>query len=85
MLKTFSRLLFELVKENGLAGLSAPLVAKKMGSLTMPIYSHFKNMQALEDEVIKKASDLVIKYQSENYTGDVRIDPAVRNVSFAFH
>ncbi|MGD9151230.1 MAG: TetR/AcrR family transcriptional regulator, partial [Desulfobacterales bacterium] len=46
---------FELVKEKGLAGLSAPAVAEKMGCSTMPIYSHFKNMQALEDEVVKKA------------------------------
>jgi hypothetical protein len=35
----------ELVRVNGLAGLSAPEVARKMGSSTMPIYSHFKNMQ----------------------------------------
>ena len=74
---------YELVRENGLAGFSAPAVADKMGSSTMPIYSHFKNMQALEDEVIKKAWDLVIKYQSENYTGDVWIDQAVGYVRFA--
>ena len=40
---------FELVREKGLAGLSAPAVAKKMGCSTMPIYSHFENMQALEE------------------------------------
>ena len=74
---------YELVRKNGLARLSAPAVADKMGCSTMPIYSHFKNMQALEDEVIKKAWDLVIKYQSKNYTGDVWVDQAVGYVRFA--
>ena len=40
---------YELVREKGLAGLSAPAVANKMGCSTMPIYSHFKNMQVLTE------------------------------------
>ena len=74
---------FELVREKGLAGLSAPAVAEKMGCSTMPIYSHFKNMQALEDAVIQKAWNLVMAYESEQYTGDVWIDQAVGYVLFA--
>lgn len=73
----------ELVRENGLTGLSAPEVARKMGSSTMPIYSHFKNMQALEDEVVRKAWKLVLEYQTEPYTGDVWIDQAIGYVKFA--
>ena len=74
---------FELVREKGLAGLSAPAVAHQMGCSTMPIYSHFKNMQALEDEVIKKCWELVMKYQAENYTGDVWVDQAIGWVRFS--
>ena len=74
---------FELVREKGLAGLSAPAVADKMGCSTMPIYSHFKNMQALEDEVVKKTWGLVMKYQSQRYTGDVWVDQAIGYVRFA--
>lgn len=74
---------FELVREKGLAGLSAPAVADKMGCSTMPIYSHFKNMQALEDEVVKKAWKLVMNYQAERYTDDVWVDQAIGYVRFA--
>ncbi len=74
---------FELVREKGLGGLSAPAVAAKMGCSTMPIYSHFKNMQALEDEVVKKAWKLVMNYQAKRYTGDVWVDQAIGYVRFA--
>lgn len=73
---------FELVREKGLAGLSAPAVANKMGCSTMPIYSHFKNMQALEDEVVQKAWKLSMDYKDKTYTGDVWIDQAIGYVCF---
>jgi AcrR family transcriptional regulator len=74
---------FKLVREKGLDGLSAPSVAEKMGCSTMPIYSHFKNMQALEDEVIQKAWTLVVEYETRHYTGDRWIDQAMGYVLFA--
>jgi AcrR family transcriptional regulator len=74
---------FELVRDKGLAGLSAPAVAEKMSASTMPIYSHFKNMQALEDEVVKKAWKMVDQYQSNEYTGDIWIDQAIGYIRFA--
>jgi AcrR family transcriptional regulator len=74
---------FELVRQKGLVGLSAPAVAEQMSCSTMPIYSHFKNMQALEDEVIRKAWNLVMEHESEQYTGDVWIDQAIGYVLFA--
>ncbi len=73
----------ELVRDKGLAGLSAPAVAEKMGCSTMPIYSHFKNMQALEDEIVKKAWERVNRYQTDSYTGDVWVDQAIGYVRFA--
>ena len=74
---------FELVREKGLAGLSAPAVAEKMGASTMPIYSHFKNMQELEDEVVKRSWKLVDQYQNREYTGDIWIDQAIGYIRFA--
>ena len=74
---------FELVREKGLAGLSAPAVAQKMGCSTMPIYSHFKNMQALEDEVVKKAWKVSMAYKARTYTGDVWIDQGIGYVHFS--
>jgi hypothetical protein len=63
--------------------LSAPAVAEKMGASTMPIYSHFENMQALEDEVVKNVWELVNQYQSKQYTGDAWIDQAIGYIRFA--
>ena len=74
---------FELVRKKGLPGLSAPAVAGQMGCSTMPIYSHFKNMQALEDEVVKKAWKLSMAYKSRTYTGDVWIDQGIGYVLFS--
>jgi len=73
----------ELVREKSLAGLSAPAVAAKMGCSTMPIYSHFKNMQALEDEVVTKAWEMIMKYEGKRYTGDAWIDQTIGYVRFA--
>lgn len=73
---------FDLVRAKGLAGLSAPAVANKMGCSTMPIYSHFKNMQALEDEVVKRAWKLSMAYKAKTYTGDVWIDQGIGYVVF---
>jgi AcrR family transcriptional regulator len=77
------RAALELIREKGLSGLSAPAVADKMKASTMPIYSYFKNMQALEDEVVKKIWIMVTEYQLKQYTGDVWIDQAVGWVRFA--
>ncbi len=74
---------FELVREKGLTGLSAPSVAQKMGCSTMPIYSNLKNMQALEDEIVQKVWCLLKEYESKTYTGDTWIDLAVGYVLFA--
>lgn len=74
---------FELVREKGLTSLSAPAVAEKMGCSTMPIYSHFTSMQALEDEVVKKIWEMVSHYQTKEYTGDAWIDQAMGYILFA--
>lgn len=73
----------ELIRKNGLAGLSAPAVAEQMGASTMPIYSHFKNMQALEDEVVKRVWASIRQYQAERYTGDLWVDQAIGYIRFA--
>ncbi len=74
---------FNLVREKGWAGLSAPAVADKMGCSTMPIYSHFKNMRSLKDEVVKKVWKMILEFQAKRYTGDPWIDQAVGWVVFA--
>ncbi|MDJ0784358.1 MAG: TetR/AcrR family transcriptional regulator [Desulfosarcinaceae bacterium] len=72
-----------LVRQNGLAALSAPAVATQLGASTMPIYSHFKNMQALEDAVVERAWGRFRYHQDQHYTGDRWIDQAVGYIRFA--
>ncbi len=74
---------FKLVRKSGWAGLSASAVAAELGCSTMPIYSHFKNMDKLQDEVVKKAWVLIQKYESKQYTKDAWVDQAVGYVRFA--
>ena len=74
---------FDLVRSKGLAGLSAPAVAQQLGSSTMPIYSHFKSMQALEDAVVKRAWDLMDRYQTQSFTCDLWVDQAIGYIRFA--
>jgi hypothetical protein len=54
-----------------------------MGCSTMPIYSHFKNMQALEDEVVKKIWKLSWEYKAKIYSGDVWIDQGIGYIRFS--
>lgn len=74
---------FELVKNNGWSGLSASAVSEKLGCSTMPIYSHFKNLEKLQDEVVKEGWELVKDYESRRFTGDAWIDQAIGYVCFA--
>jgi AcrR family transcriptional regulator len=71
------------IRANGLSGLTAAHVADQMGCSTMPIYSYFKNMRALEDEVVRRIWKLVMSYQAEPYTGDSWVDQAIGWVLFA--
>ena len=72
------------VREKGWEGLSGPAVAQRMGCSTMPIYSYFENMQALEDEVVKRAWNMVMEYQAKRYTDDVWINQAIGWIKFAW-
>jgi AcrR family transcriptional regulator len=74
---------FDMVKKNGWKKLSITALAKHMGCSTMPVYSHFTNLETLKDEVVKKGWELVKDYESKQYTGDAWIDQAIGYVYFA--
>ena len=59
---------FEIVQEDGLKGLTARHIAKKLNCSTAPVYSTFKNMAELEEEVMKKAREMLIEYTKKEYT-----------------
>ena len=74
---------FEMVRSDGWKSLSITAVAKQMGCSTMPVYSHFENLESLKDAVVKKGWELVRTYESKSYTGDPWIDQAIGYVYFA--
>ena len=73
----------DMVGKNGWKKLSITAVAKHMGCSTMPVYSHFENLETLKDEVVKKGWKTVKDFESKQYTGDAWIDQAVGYVRFA--
>ncbi|MFH1137448.1 MAG: TetR/AcrR family transcriptional regulator [Pseudomonadota bacterium] len=74
---------FNIVRWNGWEALSARAVAEELNSSTMPVYFHFKSMENLEEEIVKKALALLLEYQNKITTGDVLLDFGVGYVSFS--
>jgi len=81
--ETIIDIAFEYVRKNGWTGLTARYISEKLNSSTMPIYSCFKSMRQLEDEVVKRAMDLCMEYLKTPRSGDIWIDNGVGYVLFA--
>jgi len=75
---------FNVVRENGLENLSARSVAKVLHTSHMPIYSHFKSMDDLIPEIIKKIMLLLGEYHSTPRTGILSLDHGIGYVLFAW-
>lgn len=74
---------FNIVRWNGWEALSARSVAEELNSSTMPVYFHFKSMEKLEEEIVKKALALMLEYQRVTRTGDRLLDMGIGYVTFA--
>lgn len=74
---------FRVIRAQGWDKCSARAIAQELGASTMPLYSGLKSMQALEDEIAKKASDLLISYQTRPWSGYGFLDMGVGYVMFA--
>jgi AcrR family transcriptional regulator len=74
---------FRVIRAQGWEKCSARTIAQELGASTMPLYSGLKSMKALEDEIAKKASDLLISYQLKSWSGLGFLDMGVGYVMFA--
>ncbi|MCP4020201.1 MAG: TetR/AcrR family transcriptional regulator [Desulfobacteraceae bacterium] len=72
-----------LVREKGWKNLSTRTLAEKLGSSARPIYSFFKSMDELEEELVKKSVDLLYDFMVVHRTGDPWIDHGIGYVIFA--
>lgn len=74
---------FQLTREQGWSAVSVRAIAKKLGSSTMPIYSHMGSMEELENELRSKAQALLKQFQQRQYTEHVLLNLAFGYVVFA--
>jgi len=74
---------FKIVRRKGWGALSTRSLAGELGSSARPIYSFFSSMTILEEEIVKKAVDLLYKYMIRTRTGDPWLDHGIGYVMFA--
>ena len=75
---------FKVVRQHGWSKFSARAIARELKCSTMPIYSQFKSMAELEEEVVGKTMALLWQYESQNHTGSLHLDRAIGYVLFAW-
>lgn len=73
----------EILRQKGSSKVSARTIAQKIGSSTMPIYSHVKSMEALEKELRREAFQILKSYQQRPYTEHTLLNLAFGYVIFA--
>lgn len=74
---------FDLLREKGWSGVSTRAIAKKLGSSTMPIYSHVRSVDELEKELHIKGHGLLKEFQQRQYTEHALLNMAFGYVVFA--
>jgi AcrR family transcriptional regulator len=74
---------FNLVRYKGWNTLSTRTLASELESSARPIYSFFKSMDDLEEELVKMSYDLLYEYMIRKRTGDLWIDHGIGYVIFA--
>ncbi|MGL4787742.1 MAG: TetR/AcrR family transcriptional regulator, partial [Cetobacterium sp.] len=59
---------FEILNNESLKDVTARNIAKKLGVSTIAIYSAFKSMDELKNELAKKAKTKLFEYTKRDYT-----------------
>jgi len=74
---------FNFVRKNGWYNLTTRTLGKELGTSAKPIYSFFKSMDDLEEELVNKSVALLYKHMIRDRTGDLWIDHGIGYVMFA--
>ncbi len=74
---------FALIREHGWAGVTARAIAQRLGSSTMPIYSHLQSIAEVERELRGKARALLRTFQRRPWTEDALLNLAFGYIVFA--
>lgn len=57
-----------LTREKGFGAVSARALGEKLGTSSRPVFSHFSNMEEVQQAIIKAANDLYQTYRKEEMT-----------------
>lgn len=74
---------FEIAKEDGVEGITAQKIAKKLNSSVAPIYVNFKDIDELKNEVVKKILKINLEMNEVAYTGNRFLDMGIASIKFA--
>lgn len=74
---------FELIREGGWSTVSARSIAQRLGSSTMPIYSHLRSIAEVERALRAKARVMLREFQIRAWTDDVLLNLAFGYIAFA--
>ncbi len=58
----------DLTREKGFSAVSARALGEKLGTSSRPVFSHFSNMEEVQQAIIKAANDLYQTYRKEEIT-----------------
>lgn len=72
-----------IAKKDGLEGLTARSIAKKLKCSTIPIYSQFRSMGDLEEEVLVTASSFLLEYSKKPYSPHPFLNMGIGMVLFS--
>ncbi len=74
---------FELTREEGWEAVTVRSIAKRLGSSTMPIYSHFRSIEEVEGAVRIRARALLVEFQGRAWTPEALLNLAFGYIAFA--
>ncbi|MFP4484424.1 MAG: TetR/AcrR family transcriptional regulator [Spirochaetaceae bacterium] len=74
---------FELTREAGWPAVTVRSIAKRLGSSTMPIYSHLRSIEEVEGAVRSRARALLVDYQQRAWTPEALMNLAFGYIAFA--
>jgi len=74
---------FELAKKSGFRDFTARRIAEELSSSTAPVYSCFKSMDELREEVLINAEKVALEYMMKTYTSSVFLNMGTGFVLFA--
>lgn len=74
---------FELVRKRGMAKLTARNIAKRLKSSTAPVYQHFRSMEVMKQEVMRRAKEHLLQYMAQPYSEMRFLNMGVGYIAFA--